>query len=161
MKIRSALLSDVDSITSVLESTAEVSSVMSRGREANLGIIQNNLEKVLRSDSSTTLVAENNAGTVVGYCTVHWVPFLFLEGGEGYITELFIHKNNRAKGIGSELLNRIEKEAQEKGCSRVSLLNGKESEAYLRGFYKNRNWVERDKMANFVLKIQSEPKISK
>ena len=156
MKIRKAVHPDVDAIVSILESTSEVSSVVNRGRDANTSIIRTNLERVLQSDTSTVFVAETEEGRPVGYCTVHWTPFLFLEGGEAYVTELFIHAQSRGEGIGSALLNRMEEEARERGCSRLSLLNGRKSEAYERSFYRNRNCVEREAMANFVLNIETE-----
>jgi GNAT superfamily N-acetyltransferase len=92
-------------------------------------------------------------GIVDGYCAMHWTPFLFFPGPECYISELFVRPDNRGSGLGTELLREAEARARQRGCVRLSLLNGKESESYKRGFYAGRNWEERHHMANFVLQI--------
>ena len=89
----------------------------------------------------------------MGYISVHWLPYLFLEGPEGYISELFIRDNQRGKGIGGKLLSIVKEEAMERGCSRLSLLNGHNRESYERNFYLKKGFIERDKMANFILKL--------
>ena len=108
------------------------------------------------SGSSTTYVIESSEGTIVGYGAVHWVPFLFLAGGEAYVTELFVRPSDTGKGAGSNLLETIVTEAKRRGCARVSLLNGRDVDSYRRSFYKNRGWVERDGMANFILPISKK-----
>lgn len=157
MKIREATPLDVIAIVSILESTSEIYSVVDRGRPANIIIIRRNLDRVLRSDTSTVFVAEIGGDGAVGDCAVHWTPFLFLDGGEAYVTELFVRPENRGQGTGSKLLDQVEDDARKRGCSRLSLLNGKMSEAYERGFYKNRNWRERHSMANFILSVKGKP----
>ena len=148
------MLSDADAIASILESTSEVRSVADRGHVANVTILCKNLERGLETETSTVFVAAVDGDRAVGYCAVHWTPFLFLKGGEAYVTELFVHPQHRGQGIGSKLLDQVEDEARKRGCARLSLLNGKESEAYDRGFYKTRDWVERDLMANFILQVK-------
>jgi GNAT superfamily N-acetyltransferase len=113
--------------------------------------IGRNLERLVASDASTAFVAEDSEGAVAGYCAVHWVPFLFLPGGEAYVTELFVKPSESGKGCGSKLLDAVVAEAGRRGCARVSLLNGRLSEAYRREFYRKKGWVEREHMANFVL----------
>jgi GNAT superfamily N-acetyltransferase len=104
------------------------------------------------------LVAENGDGEIAGYCAVHWVPFLFLSGGEAYITELFVRPADSGKRIGTSLLDQVIAEARRRGCARVSLLNGRDSEAYRRNFYAQRGWIERDRLANFVFPLSNSQK---
>jgi GNAT superfamily N-acetyltransferase len=96
------------------------------------------------------LVAVDDPGEILGYTAVHWVPYLFLEGPEGYVTELFIAETARGQGIGSRLLERVKELALKKGCVRLRLLSARESEAYKRGFYANRGWNEWGQSAIFV-----------
>jgi hypothetical protein len=60
-----------------------------------------------------------------------------------------VRQRDRSAGAGSALLDEVRRRALLKGCSRLSLLNGRQGEAYRRGFYANRHWKERE-MANFV-----------
>jgi GNAT superfamily N-acetyltransferase len=154
MRIRIAAESDASGIAEVVHAMQELHSVAQRPIETTAQTIQENLRRMSAGDGSTAYVAEDAAGTVIGYCAVHWVPFLFFAGGEAYITELFVRPSHAGKGVGSELLETVIAEAKRRQCSRLSLLNGRDGQAYGRGFYKKRGWVERDRMANFVLPLK-------
>lgn len=107
----------------------------------------------LADDSHTVYVAENSAGEIEGYVAVHWLPYLFMPGPEGYISELFIRETARGQGIGSDLLQQVKATAIARGCSRLSLLNMRVRESYQRGFYTKQGWTERPDAANFVLRL--------
>jgi GNAT superfamily N-acetyltransferase len=113
-----------------------------------------NIRAILeRSDGAaiTVLVAvEEGTEEIVGYATVHWHPYIMLGGWEGLVAELFVAARCRGQGIGTTLLESVHTEASARGAVRLMLLNGRESEAYARGFYRRRGWRERDQMANFV-----------
>lgn len=104
-------------------------------------------------DSHSLYVAESPGGEVVGYAAVHWLPYLFLKGPEGYLSELFIRESERGKGIGKQLMEAIKAEARARGCSRLMLVNSRSRESYRRGFYKERGWEERAGVANFVYRL--------
>lgn len=131
----------------------ELRSVAQQTSEITARTIEVNLKRIETSGSSTAYVAEVPEGTLIGYAAVHWVPFLFLSGGEAYVTELFVRPSHSGKGVGSSFLETIVAESKRRGCARVSLLNGRDVESYHREFYKNRGWIERSGMANFVLPI--------
>lgn len=134
----------------------ELRSVAQQSLETTTRTVFSNLER-LSSGCSTAYVAEESQGEIVGYGAVHWTPFLFLPGGEAYVTELFVRPSAAGNRVGSAILETIVAEAEHRGCSRVSLLNGRDGESYRRAFYKKRGWVERDRMANFVLSIPRKP----
>lgn len=94
-------------------------------------------------------VAESE-GQVVGYTAVHWLPYLFMTGPEGFVSELFVSAAARGQGVGGRLLAAVQAEARERGCTRLSLLNGRHRESYQRQFYEKLGWEERPLMANFV-----------
>lgn len=109
-----------------------------------------------KTEAATLWIAENDALEILGYCSVHWIPNLVLAGSEGYLSELFVSPYHRGQGIGDLLLAAAEKEAKERGCYRLMLLNLKDRESYQRGFYTKRNWVERPDAANMVKRIHSQ-----
>lgn len=156
MQIREAKSDDAAGIAAVIHAMAEIRSVAEQPIETTARTIASNLARTVRSQSSTAYVAEEAGGRIVGYGAVHWVPFLFLPGGEAYVTELFVRPADAGRGAGSKLLDTIVLEAKRRGCARVSLLNGRNVESYRRNFYKARGWVERDGMANFVLTLPKE-----
>ena len=103
--------------------------------------------------SHSIYVAETAQYGVIGYACVHWLPYLFLPGPEGYLSELFVEQTHRGKGVGKQLLNSIVTEAKHRDCSRLMLITSRGRESYRREFYLKQGWVERDGMANFVLRL--------
>ncbi|MBN1887452.1 MAG: GNAT family N-acetyltransferase [Thermoflexales bacterium] len=104
-------------------------------------------------DGHSVYVAESVQGGVVGYASVHWLPYLFLLGPEGYVSELFVKTEARGQGVGSQLLDVIKAEAQARGCTRLALLNNRQRESYQRGFYAKCGWQERTHMATFMYSL--------
>lgn len=100
----------------------------------------------------TMLVAEGEQG-VAGYISVHWFPNLALQGYDGYISELFVHPAQSGRGIGSALLDAIEADARQRGCTRLLLMNRRIRESYQRGFYTKRGWHESEDGAFFTRKL--------
>jgi GNAT superfamily N-acetyltransferase len=111
------------------------------------------LDLCLADDSHTVLVATDPCQAIVGYAGVHWLPYLFLTGPEGYLSELFVAESHRGQGIGSALLGAVVSEARRRGCARLMLEAVKTRESYRRGFYRKQGWVEREDMANFVYEL--------
>jgi GNAT superfamily N-acetyltransferase len=108
------------------------------------------LGECLADASHFVYVAESPAGEIVGYGSVHWLPYLFTAGPEGYVSELFVREFARGQGVGRRLLDAIETEARARGCTRLSLLNLRHRESYQRQFYVKAGWYERGEAANFV-----------
>ena len=108
------------------------------------------LEQCLMDDSHLILVAEDADGKIAGYGSVHWLPYLFMSGPEGYVSELFVSAAARGRGVGQELLGVIEKAGRARGCQRLSLINLRNRESYQRQFYSKAGWRERGEAANFI-----------
>lgn len=115
--------------------------------------VKRHLERCLADDSHTLFVAQDAQGRMAGYAAVHWLPYLFLPGPEGFISELFVAEAARGQGIGARLLRAVQDEARARGCSRLSLLNMRDRESYHRRFYAKQGWTERPDAANFVLRL--------
>src|SRR5687768_3179166 len=117
MRIRPATDDDAAGIAAVVQAMYELRSVAQQSGDAMASTIKVNLKRMAECGSSTAYVAEEPAGTVVGYGAVHWVPLLFFTGGEAYVTELFIRPSDAGKGAGSNLLETIVSEAKRRGCA--------------------------------------------
>jgi GNAT superfamily N-acetyltransferase len=157
MVIREATESDAMGITLVLHDISELKFVAVNSVDQTYALVAKGLATALQSDTSVVLAAVGDDGTIAGYCSVHWVPFLFFTGPEGYISELFVRKRDRSSGVGTALLEEVRRRARQKECSRLSLLNGRDGQAYQRGFYAKRGWHERERMANFVSPLGELP----
>jgi GNAT superfamily N-acetyltransferase len=115
--------------------------------------VRRHLALCLADGSHAVYLAEDSAGRLLGYANVHWLPYLFLPGPEGYVSELFVTDEARGQGIGTRLLAMVKEEAANRGCWRLSLLNMRERESYQRAFYAKDGWVERDDAANFLFEF--------
>ncbi len=115
--------------------------------------ISRHLSLCLSDDSHSVYLARTAGGTLLGYCAIHWIPYLIFNGPEGFVSELFVGEQSRGQGVGTMLLEAVKTEALERGCVRLMLLNLRDRESYQRGFYLKCGWEERESAANFVLPL--------
>lgn len=157
LHIRPAQHDDAEALAQIMCSVEWLAHLHAEPRDSVIALVQRHLHACAADASHAVYVAETQAQPqiVVGYISVHWLPYLCLPGQEGYISELFILDTWRGKGAGTRLLDAVIAEAQQRGCSRLKLLSGRRSEAYEREFYKQRGWEERDYVANFVYKLKA------
>lgn len=153
MRIREAKIDDSEQLVDLLENIGWFKTLFSHSRNELVNITEKHIHLCLEDKSHSIYVIEEEEKMILGYISVHWLPYLFLEGPEGFISELFIKDNQRGKGIGTELLNKVKEEAKERGCSRLSLLNGKNRESYEKRFYQKQGFEERSHMLNLILKL--------
>ena len=121
--------------------------------ETTAARVTHHLGLCLRDDSHSVFVAESSDGRLIGYLSVHWLPYLFLLGPEGYVSELFVDEHHRGNGIGSGLLDAVIHEARRRGCARLMLTAVRTRDSYKRGFYTERGWIERPDVANMVYEL--------
>jgi GNAT superfamily N-acetyltransferase len=153
IQIRKAQMTDTNAITHILRALGWFAHLSSESYETTEKRIAHHLESCNAADSHSVYVAESSAGDVVGYGTVHWMPTLFLPGPEGYVSELFVGESARGQGVGARLLEAMKEEAEERGCSRLWVVNMRYRESYKRGFYRKCGWEERPDAANFLLRL--------
>lgn len=154
--VRQALETDAHGITCVLRDLGWFDHLEQETEQVTEQRVIERLQLSHSNSSHTVYVAEGVDGQVMGYCSVHWLPILFLSGLEGYISELFIRETDRGQGIGTLLLESVQDEARIRGCSRLMLLNMRKRESYHREFYLKKGWIERDGAANFVLDLTED-----
>jgi N-acetylglutamate synthase-like GNAT family acetyltransferase len=153
IQIRKAKTTDVAAISNLLRSLALFASINNEEAKSTQQRVQEHFTLCVSDDSHLILVAQTADGEITGYCAVHWLPYLILAGPEGYVSELFIKEEFRSQGIGHGLLEAIKVEAQNRGCSRLMLLNIRNRDSYKRQFYSKHGWEERPDAANFVFQL--------
>ncbi|RZN15496.1 MAG: GNAT family N-acetyltransferase [Methanosarcinales archaeon] len=62
---------------------------------------------------------------VVGFANLHILPQLHHAGLVGEILELLVHESLRGRGIGAQLVSRIEQEAKKRRCVSIELTTKK------------------------------------
>ncbi len=82
-------------------------------------------------------------------------------GAEGYVGELFVKTPWRGKGIGGELLRGAVNESKKRCCCRIRLINIRSRESYRRGFYSKQGWQERNRCADFMLRLNESNELRK
>jgi N-acetylglutamate synthase-like GNAT family acetyltransferase len=150
---REAQRQDADSISDLIRSIGWFSHLDQEGEETTINRVRKHIDLCLTDQSHTIYVAVIDQIKLVGYISVHWLPYLFLKGEEGYISELFVHEKYRGRRIGSNLFELVKADAEKRGCSRLSLLNSRTRESYKQSYYKNLGWQERPQVANFIFKL--------
>ena len=151
--IRSVQFQDAEDITSIIRDVGWFEHLKSESAQTTVERVRQHISLCLADDSHSTFVAENEKHKVIGYSSVHYLPYFFLPGPEGYISELFISTEARGQGIGTALLEQIIAEARRRGCARLSLINSRTRESYRRKFYEQHGWNERTEIAAFVLPL--------
>ncbi len=48
--------------------------------------VERHLALCLADESHSVYLAEGDSGDILGYTNVHWLPYLFLPGPEGYVS---------------------------------------------------------------------------
>lgn len=153
MQIRKVRVEDAQPLAVLLQEIGWFELLKNETLAAASRRVKSQLEHCLADNSHSIFVAETADGAMAGYVSVHWLPYLFLPGSEGFVSELFVRDAARGQGIGRCLLQTVETEAQARGCSRLSLINFRNRESYQRRFYVKLGWEERIDAANFIYRI--------
>lgn len=154
IQIRKATNQDAPGIAELLRTIGLFTHINNETLQETLDHVSRHLGLCRADNSHSVYVVQNLNGEIIGYCAVHWLPYLLLPGPEGYVSELFLRESSRGLGLGGRLLETVQAEARERGCSRLMLLNLRNRESYQRGFYKKQGWEERQEAVNFLLRIE-------
>jgi GNAT superfamily N-acetyltransferase len=153
MQLRKATIHDARPLASLLKEIGWFEALNSQSIDDAARRVKTHLEQCLADNSHFVFVAQSDDGEIIGYVSVHWLPYLFMRGPEGYVSELFVRDAARGQGIGKRLLQAVEAEARSRGCSRLALTNFRHRESYQRHFYTKAGWTERNDAAKFVYPI--------
>ena len=116
MKVRSAEPHDFEAVTLLLEALGrkEVTNE-TRDRCRELYAAQ------VSDPNSDHLVALNDDGEIVGFCSLHFRKRLNYTTPEAWVPDLIVSDGVRRTGIGKALLEHAEGRAIERGCWALSL----------------------------------------
>jgi hypothetical protein len=89
IQIRKATDQDAPAIAELLRSLELFAHIQAQTPETVREQVSLNLGLCTADNSHSVYVALNPTGEIVGYCAVHWLPYLLLPGPEGYVSELF------------------------------------------------------------------------
>jgi GNAT superfamily N-acetyltransferase len=156
LEIRKATASDALALADFIRDLKHFRRLEGLSQEVVRERVQELLRLLLADASHSLYIAQDGEAHIVGYTNVHWLPYLFLPGPEGYVSELFVARAARGQGAGTRLLEVVKEEAEARGCSRLSLLNMRERESYQRSFYEKDGWKERTDAANFIFELPPE-----
>jgi GNAT superfamily N-acetyltransferase len=98
------------------------------------------LDAFASSPRATALVATNGYGEVVGLITSHIVSSIHDNEPVAWLTTLVVLEDARGAGIGSSLVEHIEKWASQNGARRLSVTSGIQREA-THAFYEKRDYA--------------------
>lgn len=149
-QVRRATIEDAPALTALLRSIGWFTRMETEPEATTRQTVTRHLETALASSSHSIYAATGRDGRIIGYAAVHWLPYLFLSGPEGFVSELFVSESARGGGVGTLLLQAVELEARERGCTRLQLINFRSRESYQRKFYEKAGWEERPDGASFV-----------
>jgi GNAT superfamily N-acetyltransferase len=148
--IRRAEAADADELADLIQALNVFRKLEGVPPETVRAQVRRHLNLCLADDCHSVYVAQAADGRMGGYAAVHWLPYLFLRGPEGFVSELFVAGSARGREVGTRLLEAVKEEAVTRGCARLSLLNMRDRESYQRAFYAKRGWEERPDAANFI-----------
>ena len=74
----------------------------------------------IRDDNVLYYVVERD-GRVIGFASLHIEPQLHHAGPVGELQELIVHETARDKGVGAQLVSRLELEAEKRGCVSIEV----------------------------------------
>jgi ribosomal protein S18 acetylase RimI-like enzyme len=137
--IRRAEFSDIPDLVELLKELFSIEVDF----EFNAGLQEQGLFMMLQSpETRCIMVAEVNQ-QVVGMCTGQLVVSTAKGGFSGLVEDLVINQKYRRKGLGSRLLEAVEKWCNSSGAKRIQLLADKNNTKAL-AFYEKCNWQKTD-----------------
>jgi GNAT superfamily N-acetyltransferase len=116
MNVRSAEPRDFDSVTRLLEELGRATvtdETRDRCREIYAAQVSD--------PTADHLVAENEDGEIVGFCSLHFRNRLNHATPQAWVPDLIITDSLRRTGIGQALLDHAEQRAIERGCWEITL----------------------------------------
>jgi GNAT superfamily N-acetyltransferase len=116
VRVRSAESADFDAVVRLLESLGRVE-VTDETRDR----CRSMYESHLADPAADHLVAEDEDGTVVGFCSLHYLERLNYVTPHAWVPDLIVDEPRRSGGVGRALLEEAERRARERDCWLLTL----------------------------------------
>jgi len=113
MMIRKAIMGDIDRIF-------ELAKKLATSFEVNFDDFSKTYLLFLK-DANVSLFVAQESDLLTGYCLSFHHPTFYANGTVTWVEELMVDKNYRSKGVGVQLMQETEKEAQSRNSRLVAL----------------------------------------
>jgi GNAT superfamily N-acetyltransferase len=111
VRVRSAESPDFEAVVRLLESLGRVE-VTDETRDRCRALYESQLE----DPTADHLVAEDDDGAVVGFCSLHYLDRLNYTTPHAWVPDLIVDEPRRGGGFGHALLAEAERRARERRC---------------------------------------------
>jgi GNAT superfamily N-acetyltransferase len=114
--VRSLASADFEAVTALLQ-------VLGRPEvtNANVAPARDVFDAQLADELADHVVAEDDAGRVVGFCSLHYRTRLNQPTLEAWVPDLIVAEDVRSTGVGAALLAEAQSRARERGCHQLVL----------------------------------------
>ena len=109
--------------------------------QLNSNIKQRKVQEILEVGNNTVLVVCREEGTLVGIATM--VTYKVISGHKGMIEDVVVDTDQRGKGIGRKLMERLVEEARKMALDEILLFSGHHRTAAI-NLYKSLGFVLKD-----------------
>jgi ribosomal protein S18 acetylase RimI-like enzyme len=133
--IRRAKSSDIPHLVDLLRDLFSIEADF----EFDAGLQEQGLCMLLQSPETRCIMVAETDNNVVGMCTAQLVVSTAKGGFSGLIEDMVIRHEYRGKGLGSRLLDAVEKWCFSSGTRRIQLMADKNNKKALR-FYSKYGW---------------------
>jgi GNAT superfamily N-acetyltransferase len=96
------------------------------------------LRQAIESHDSAVIVAEDDGGELVGFCTAYQDMHSVRFGYRAWVEDLAVHPGRRSQGIGKSLLDAAKAWARERGATHLEL-DSAETRTDAHRFYEREN----------------------
>ena len=130
-EIRAARLADADGVYALLEQLEPAYSPDRVAFDTNFPL--------LLDDTSTTvlLVAEDAAGSVIGYALTTITPLLHANGSSAQLQELVVDDAHRGEGVGTAIVEEVERFCRERSVRQITVASRRSADFYERIGYRS------------------------
>jgi GNAT superfamily N-acetyltransferase len=94
---------------------------------------------LLLDDPSSTflLIAEGDAGSVVGYALTTITPLLHANGSSAQLQELVVDDAHRGEGVGTAIVEEVERFCRERSVRQITVASRRSADFYERIGYRS------------------------
>ena len=129
--IRAARPADADRVYALLEQLEPAYSPDRAAFDVNFPLLLDD------GSTSVLLVAEDPAGTVVGYALTTITPLLHTNGSSAHLQELVVDDEHRGEGVGTAIVEEVERVCRERAVRQITVASRRSADFYERIGYRS------------------------
>lgn len=134
--IREATLDDIDRLLLLLEELFDLEADFSYDEAKQ----RQGLAILLAEHTDHTVMVAQTAGKIVGMCAIQIIVSTAQGRMAGLVEDFIVSKSHMRQGIGTALIQAIERWAKQQGVNRLQLLADRNNHVAL-DFYKKNHWT--------------------